>query len=374
MPDPSSALDKERRDRLTAAMAEEGWDTLLAVGNPWRCDFLGYASGFTTLEGQAFALIDTSGAVELIVETPAEATRAAGENPNVTVSWAADPVTAVAERLKTLGNRSFAVAPRDLMPHGLSGLLREGGFADGTGIVDRLMICKLPAEIEAVRKAAKLADEGYAAFREASRPGIKEYELTAATETYFRSRGCAENFMILGSGGAEVRGMHPPGTRVLQAGDMVTTELTPAVEGYYAQLCRTLVIGQPTADQQKAFDVYREAMDAGIAKVAPGVTAGEVATAENDIFRREGLGDYVTSEYTRVRGHGLGLYVDGRPALLEDVEMVLEPGMTLIVHPNTFNPVVGYVVLGDTVLVTESGCEVLTETPAELFSVGQGSA
>jgi Xaa-Pro aminopeptidase len=87
------------------------------------------------------------------------------------------------------------------------------------------------------------------------------------------------------------------------------------------------------------------------------------------VFRREGLGDYVTSEYTRVRGHGLGLYVDARPMLLEDVRLELRPGMTLIVHPNTYHPEVGYFVHGDSAVVTSEGCEVLTRTPRALFSV-----
>lgn len=173
--------------------------------------------------------------------------------------------------------------------------------------------------------------------------------------------------MIMGSGQQEVRSMHPPGERVLQLGDLVTTELTPCVEGYYAQICRTLVLGQPTEIQRRSHEVYVEAMEAGIAKVRPGVTQGEVAKALNDVFRANGLGEYITSAYTRVRGHGLGLYVDG-PHVLEDVMMVLEPDMTLIVHPNTYHPDAGYIVLGDSVRVTKTGCDVLTRTPRELFA------
>ena len=108
---------------------------------------------------------------------------------------------------------------------------------------------------------------------------------------------------------------------------------------------------------------------AGIAAVRPGVTAADVARAENDIFRRHGLGEFTTSKYTRVRGHGLGLSTDVKPSLLEDVDIVLRPGMTIIVHPNTYHPEAGYMVLGDVVVVTESGCERLTATPAQLFEM-----
>jgi Xaa-Pro aminopeptidase len=236
-------------------------------------------------------------------------------------------------------------------------------------MLDRLMLRKSPLEVDALRRAAALADEGYAVFCTAARAGQPEYALVAEVEAFFRSRGCPENFQILGSGGREVRGMHPPTERRLASGDLVTTELSPCVEGYYAQICRTLVLGPPSEAQLRAFAVYDEALAAGIAAVRPGATAGDVARAQNRVFRRHGLGDYVTSEYTRVRGHGLGLYVDGRPAVLEDVDLVLEPAMTLVVHPNTYHPETGYFVHGDSVRVTGDGCEVLTKTPRRLFSV-----
>jgi Xaa-Pro aminopeptidase len=135
------------------------------------------------------------------------------------------------------------------------------------------------------------------------------------------------------------------------------------------QICRTLVVGEPNADQLGAHALWRESMEAGIATVRDGVTAADIARAENDVFRRHGLGDYVTSEYTRVRGHGLGLFADTKPHLLEDVTTRIDANMTLIVHPNTYHPVVGYMVLGDSLIVTKTGCDVLTATPRELFSV-----
>jgi len=146
-------------------------------------------------------------------------------------------------------------------------------------------------------------------------------------------------------------------------------KLAPRVDGFYAQICRTLVVGEPNAEQRKAHALWLESMEAGIAVVRDGVTAADIARAENDVFRAHGLGEYTTSEYTRVRGHGLGLFVDTKPHILEDVNTRIDAGMTLIVHPNTYHPVVGYMVLGDSLVVTRDGCEVVTATPRELFSV-----
>ena len=188
-------------------------------------------------------------------------------------------------------------------------------------------------------------------------------------EALLRKRGSPDNFMIIGSGGADVRGMAPPSERKLKIGDLVTTELTPSVEGYFAQICRTLVLGKASDMQKEAFAVYHEAMEAGIAAVKPGVTAGDIARAENDVFRKHGLGDYVTNKYTRVRGHGLGLMCDLKPNILEEIDVEIKPGMTIIVHPNTYHPEAGYIVLGDMLVVTDTGHERLTRTPAQLFEM-----
>jgi Xaa-Pro aminopeptidase len=236
-------------------------------------------------------------------------------------------------------------------------------------MMDRLLMKKLDCELEAMRQAAHLADEGYAVFRNAARAGRADYELVAEVEAFFRAQGVDDNFMIIGVGGTEVRGMAPPAGKTLKTGDLVTTELTPCVNGYYLQICRTLVVGEPSAAQHGAFAVYREALEAGIAAVRPGITAADIARAENDVFRKHGLGDYVTDAYTRVRGHGLGLFVDTKPHILETVTTPIEAGMTMIVHPNTYHPEVGYMVLGDALIVTEAGADVLIETPRVLFSV-----
>src|SRR5262249_14160419 len=155
---------------------------------------------------------------------------------------------------------------------------------------------KLPAEIAALRRAAQMADDAYAVFRDAVKPGRRQYEVVADIEAYLRRRGCPDNFMIIGSGGKDVFGMTPPSERRIASGDLVTTELTPAVTGYFAQICRTLVVGKATDAQRRAFDVFREALAAGIAAVRPGATASDVARAENDGFRKYGLGGGTTQQ------------------------------------------------------------------------------
>src|SRR5579883_1158703 len=362
-------LADERQQRLIAAMREAGIDRMVLYGNAWQSDYLRYGADFGILEGQGIALVAARGDVELFLDSATDADRAEAEAPQLAVHFAADIARAVGARLERAGNARLAAAPRRFLPRWLTDAERGFALGDGTALLDRLLMRKSAVEIAAIRRAAAIADEAYVEFRRAVRVGRRQYEIVADLEAYLRRCGCADNFMIIGSGGKDVFGMTPPSERRVAAGDLVTTELTPSVHGYFAQICRTLVVGKPSEAQRHAFAVFVEALEAGIAAVRPGVRAADVARAENDVFRKYGLGDYTTSQWTRVRGHGMGLFPDSKPHILEDVETVLESGMALIVHPNTYHPDAGYIVLGDAVVVTDSGAEVLCKTPRELFEV-----
>ncbi len=353
-----------RRERLLAAMADGGIEHMVLYGNAWQGDYLRYGADFGMLEGHGVAIVSSDGSAELFLDSATEAERAETETRDIEVHFSRDIARAVTAGLSRAGNHRVAAAPLRFLPDGLA---QELACDDGTALIDRLLMHKLPAEIAVLRRAARLADDAYGAFRAAVRPGMRQFELVAAIERYLRSRGCPDNFMILGSGGKDVFGMTPPSERAIAIGDLVTTELTPAIEGYFVQICRTLVAGNASDAQRQAFAIFREALEAGIAAVRPGASAADVARAENDVFRNYGLGEYTSSKWTRVRGHGLGLFCDSKPHLLEEVDTPLVPGMALIVHPNTYHPEVGYLVLGDAVVVTETGAEVLTGTPRELF-------
>ncbi len=362
-------LAEQRRQRLAEMMREAGITQLLLYGNAWQGDYLRYGSDFGILEGHGIALVSAVGEVELYLDSATDAERAEIEVSGVRVHFAPNIAGVVGARLEQMANERLAAAPRRFVPRWLVDPARNFAFDDATTLVDKLLMHKFEDEIAALRIAAQIADDAYDEFRRAVRPGRRQFEIVADIEAHLRRRGCPDNFMIIGSGGKDILGMTPPSERRIAAGDLVTTELTPAVDGYFAQICRTLVVGKATEAQRRAFAVFVEALEAGIAAVRPGARAADVAKAENDVFRKYGLGEYTTSQWTRVRGHGLGLFPDSKPHILENVDTLLTPGMALIVHPNTYHPDAGYIVLGDAVVVTERGAEVLCKTPRQLFEI-----
>src|SRR5580700_749616 len=270
-------LGEERRRRLTSAMHEAGIGHLVLYGNAWQGDYLRYGADFGILEGHGIALIAADGEVELFLDSATDAERAELEAPQAKVHLAPDIARAVGARLDRVANAHNAAAPRRFLPRWLTDATRSFKLDDATALVDHLLMHKSAGEIAAVRRAAQIADEAYVEFLRAVRPGRRQFEIVADIEAHLRRRGCPDNFMIIGSGGKDVFGMTPPSERRIAAGDLVTTELTPAVEGYFAQICRTLVVGPATPAQAHAFAIYREALEAGVAAVKPGATAADVA-------------------------------------------------------------------------------------------------
>ena len=96
--------------------------------------------------------------------------------------------------------------------------------------------------------------------------------------------------MLIASGGTEVVGMKPPTDRKLQPGDSVITELTPCVNGYYAQICRTIVLGPPSAGQLESFSIFHEAQQAAQDLIKPGIRASERPAPRTMFFANMAMG------------------------------------------------------------------------------------
>jgi len=365
-------LNESRLLQLQSLMAQRGWDFLLLYGHPWRKDFFRCLFNMNFPGPHAAALVTRGGEVAILVsdqwdcETAAAAKRAP-------VSFEPDFGEGLRRWVEKCIAKSAgvgAVAGMEFLEARHFEAVRQGAGsepASATADVEELRRVKTPEEMASLRKAAELADRGYARFAEVIEPGMAEYELVAEVEAFLKSNGAEDNFMLIASGGTEVTGMKPPTARRFQKGDQVTTELTPQVDGYWAQICRTLIIGEPSAEQRRAYSIFAEAQQAALDLLRPGVDIAAVARVQNDVFRNHGFGDYTGPKYTRVRGHGLGLHLDENPYILEDVHYTVKEGMVLIAHPNTYLPLSGYMVFGDTLVVTRDGCTALNRTEKKLF-------
>lgn len=362
-----------RHERIRSGMSEQQLDGLIVYAPAWRRENIRYLAGASVTSSMAIAYLPFSGEAAAFVCSVNDefSLRNAGciQDIRRISAYELDPVI---ERITDDTSKGkIGIVGMEFMPESVLARLRStlsgNEFVHATSVMDKARLVKSDWEISQLKHAGKICDASWMAFVEACKPGVREFEIVADVEAKLREQGAEDNFMLIASGGSDVRGMTPPSDRVLEKGDMVRTELTPQWNGYWAQICRTAVIGKPSMKQLESFAIFDEAVAAGIDAIHPGVTAHEVAVAENDVFRKHGLGEYCTSEYTRVRGHCLGLHLDEVP-IIEGEHTVLEKNATLIVHPNTFTPLAGYHVLGDPVIVTEKGAEKLLSTPREFDS------
>lgn len=345
-------INEHRRQQLIELLNTRGWDSILLYGNAWRKDPFRSLVNFNFSGSHALARLSRSGEVSVTFSDPWD-----GENASATF----EP-----DFTRAFAGGTSAIAGLEFM---------EGRFVTACGTlpvsatadVEELRRVKTAEEIGYIKRAADLADRGYQHFAAVIEPGMREFELVAEVEAFLKTNGAEDNFMLIASGGTEVVGMKPPTDRKFQKGDSVTTELTPQVNGYYAQICRTLVLGEPSQGQLRSFAIFSEAQKAAEDLIKPGVTAAQAARAQNDVFRKYGYGDYTGAKYTRVRGHCLGLYPDETPHILEDVDYILKQDMVVIAHPNTYLPLSGYMVFGDTLLLTSTGNVPLNHTEKKLF-------
>jgi Xaa-Pro dipeptidase len=349
-------------------MTERGWDLLLFYGHTWRKDFFRYVVNFNFSGPHIAAALNRDGELRLLVSDPWDGEVAARlvHQPVVCPNFAAGIKHLVAQA----GKGTVAVAGMEVMPaRFVASICQAFGEppVSATAEIEEMRRVKSTEEIERLKKAADLADRGYQYFAQTAAVEMAEYELVAHVEGFLKANGAEDNFMLIASGGTEVTGMRPPTDRKLQHGDFLITELTPQVDGYFAQICRTLVLGEPNAEQLQSFAIFSEAQKAAEDLIRPGVDVADVARVQNDVFRKFGYGEYTGSKYTRVRGHNLGLHPDETPYILEDVHYILKKDMVVIAHPNTYLPLGGYMVFGDSLLVTDDGCVCLNKTERKLF-------
>jgi Xaa-Pro dipeptidase len=363
-----------RLRRVRAAMAADGLDVLLAFAPAWRRENVRYFTDAPVAGTATFALVPAAG------EVAAFTTRAADLHGIHARGWVGDAQVldarvpaALTGRLRDLHPARVGIAHYELLPQLLARELKvalpTAEIISATKLMDDIRLVKSDWEIDRMRQVDGAVAAGWQAFVDVLRPGLPEYAIVAAVEEAIKGLGAEDNFMLIASGGDEVRGMTAPSPRVLAAGDMVRTELTPQLDGYWLQICRSATVGKASDAQRRSFDLFNDAVNAGVAAVRPGVTAHDVAKAQNDVFRARGYGEYCTSAYTRVRGHGHGLHLDETP-IIEGNETVLPENAVFIIHPNTYTPIAGYHVLGDPVRVTASGAEILISTERKLFEGG----
>ena len=234
--------------------------------------------------------------------------------------------------------------------------------------IERFRAVKDDAEITVLRQAAqRLTAVAKQAF-DAVRAGTTEREVAAAIEMALRRAGYERPAFdtIVASGPNSALPHYRAGDRTLHRSDLVVLDFRGVLDGYCSDLTRTVSVGQPSPEAVRLHRAVRDAQAAAIEAVKPGMTTTDVDAAARQVLVAHGLGE----AFGHGTGHGLGLDVHEDPRVSKprsDVPPVrLERGMVFTIEPGAYLPGFGGVRIEDDVLVTETGCEVLTSVPRDL--------
>lgn len=230
--------------------------------------------------------------------------------------------------------------------------------------VEKLRKVKDAYEIARLRDAAQLADATFQHIQRLFQPDIAEWDIAMEIDFYLRRQGAYPAFDTIAVSGERTALPHgKPSERRLQKGDFVTVDFGAKLNGYCSDLTRTVVIGKASAEQRKIYRAVLEALQRSIDAIKPGKRGKQIDALARKVLEKHGLADY----FGHSLGHSLGINVHDGAGLSFRDKKPLEAGMALTVEPGVYVPGVGGVRIEQDVLVTESGCELLTCAPVELM-------
>ena len=231
-----------------------------------------------------------------------------------------------------------------------------GRMVDRGDLLWQLRVIKSAEEIEKIRQAAAVADRIYYRLREIIRPDLSEYEIYGEVKGLAYRLGCEYSFDLIDAAGSTMNMSFYPTPDRLEAGGTLFMEITPAFEGYYAQLPVTLPVGDYKSKVRRMVSAWNEADKAARPLLRPGTKVSELYHVLVNTVRENGF----ISPYRP--GHSIGLDALDPWSITEDNQTVLEAGMVLAVHPSVMTEFGGDACgMGYTYLITGEGAEKLSK-------------
>lgn len=257
------------------------------------------------------------------------------------------------------------VIPTERSKAHLAANLPNSTLVDATNAIDRIRSRKTPRDAALLRRVNEVAGFGYEALRQVALDGGTEADAAGAFQQAVTARGIGHDGARFAMAWPQVStGVKtgdwayylPTGTNRIEEGHLVLCETAVCVDGYWADLTRTFVVGDPTDRQREVWETTYTALQTGIEAVRPGVPAAEV-----DRAARDKLGDLLPYLSHHI-GHGLGWkYHEPLPSLMPHSEHVLEEGMYMAIEPAAYIPGWGGVRHEENVLVTHDGYDVVSD-------------
>ncbi len=205
-------------------------------------------------------------------------------------------------------------------------------YVDASELVDRIKVIKSPEEMELVKRAALMQDGAMQAALQSIKPGMRDYEVSAAAQHYSRRHGSEQGIYLCASGPVETpikfSQIHLQ-NRVIQDGDYVALLVEDnGPGGMYTELGRTAVVGKAPQAMKDELEFCKAARKLTLDLLKPGTPCKDVWDAFNDFMHKNGR-----PMEARLYCHGQGYDLVERPLIRDDEPWTIEKDMNIVVHP-----------------------------------------
>lgn len=354
-----------RIGRLREQMSERSVDfVLLSVGSD-----LPYFTGYEATPMERLTMLVVPSDRDPVLFVPDLEAARVEPGPFELVSWGEteDPVRLVAEMVKGAAQGAIGDHTRSIFLLGLQDELPDTRWSVASTLTGPLRMRKEPAEIELLRAAAEATDRVLARVPlEIRFSGRTERDVARDVQEMTVAEGHdIASSAIVASGPNGASPHHEPGDRVIEVGDLVVCDFGGRIGGYFSDVTRTFVVGEPAPLQVEIHGVVLAANEAGRAAVAPGIPCQEIDRVVRQVIVDAGYGD----DFIHRTGHGIGLEVHEHPYMVEGNDLPVQKGMTFSVEPGVYLADELGVRIEDIVACVDSGADDLNRAERRLVHV-----
>ena len=362
----TQGMPSDRLQRLKECLAGQRLDLLLVshAGN------IHYLTGFTGSAG--VLLVNERQAVFFTDGRYTEQARQQVQEARVVIARKA-PLLAAAEWLQKhqkgravvgIEATHMAVAERDRLAKLLPKNIR---IKPTSPVLEQMRMIKDAGEVELMRSAAVLGSGLFPVLKEKIRPGKTEIDVACELEYAARKAGAdGMSFETIIAAGPRAALPHGRASREkIPRSGFVVCDFGVILAGYCSDMTRTVFVGHADDEARTFYGAVREAQQAAVEAVRPGVPVSDIDSAARNILKKAGLGRY----FTHSTGHGVGLEIHELPRIAGGQQETLQPGMVITIEPGAYVPRKWGVRIEDMVVVTDTGCEVLTPTTKEMICI-----
>ena len=362
MADGPAMVSTDRADRVADALAEREADVLLVtdlINVRWLTGFTG---------SNAAAVVGREGSRRFVTDFRYLTQSAEEVDPAWEREIAVDLLAGVVKGLPGSGELrvAFDDAHMSVKDHGrLAGMLRAGiELVPAGGAIETLRAVKDADELEAIRAAARLADDALTEVLARGLVGRTEREVALDLEFTMRRMGAqAASFPPIVAAGEHGALPHATPREVsIPAGTLVVVDWGAQLDGYASDCTRTYATGDIDPRDGQVYALVLQAQEAALAAVRAGPKGREVDAVARSIIDAAGHAEH----FGHGLGHGVGLDVHEGPRLSKQGETALAAGMVVTVEPGVYVPGAVGVRIEDLVIVTDDGAEVVSSLPKDM--------